>query len=329
VSRSDTQPVGLGLSRRVLLSLLCLLLTATGLALGWSSLEPSFAGAAEAARESNPALLFLAGLLFAAVPASCGLLWREAIIGAGGGLSRWDACARYGVGSLVNTFAPAHVGDVVRAALLLRALPCGEPRRMVRCFGLVQGVRIAALAALLLASTLPVELALLPLFFGCSCNLRPARPRGADRARAHGPCGESGRRRRGSDRARRAGASVRCACDRSCPRTGRVAATHPGEPRCGERRHLGRPPRARDAAGRCRPGEHRSPWRRDRGRDLLWLGGGCGPPFLPEEPGGAPGRSPPVPRPAVAECPAGIVCSPDVVRAMAGLDLATIGSLGN
>jgi uncharacterized membrane protein YbhN (UPF0104 family) len=164
VSRSDTQPVGLGLSRRVLLSLLCLLLTATGLALGWSSLEPSFAGAAEAARESNPALLFLAGLLFAAVPASCGLLWREAIIGAGGGLSRWDACARYGVGSLVNTFAPAHVGDVVRAALLLRALPCGEPRRMVRCFGLVQGVRIAALAALLLASTLPVELALLPLF---------------------------------------------------------------------------------------------------------------------------------------------------------------------
>jgi uncharacterized membrane protein YbhN (UPF0104 family) len=163
VSRSDTQPVGLGLSRRVLPSLLCLLLTATGLALGWSSLEPSLAGAAEAARESNPALLLLAGLLFAAVPASCGLLWREAIIGAGGGLARWDACARYGVGSLVNTFAPAHVGDVVRAALLLRALPCGEPRRMVRCFGLVQGVRVAALAALLLASSLPVELALLPL----------------------------------------------------------------------------------------------------------------------------------------------------------------------
>jgi hypothetical protein len=155
--------VGLGLSRRVLLSLPCLLLTATGLALGWSSLEPSLAGAAEAARESNPALLLLAGLLFAAVPAWCGLLWREAIIGAGGGLSRWDACARYGVGSLVNTFAPAHVGDVVRAALLLQALPCGEPRRMMRCFGLVQGVRIAALAALLLASTLPVELALLPL----------------------------------------------------------------------------------------------------------------------------------------------------------------------
>jgi hypothetical protein len=35
VSRSDTQPVGLGLSRRVLPSLLCLLLTATGLALEW------------------------------------------------------------------------------------------------------------------------------------------------------------------------------------------------------------------------------------------------------------------------------------------------------
>lgn len=163
MSRSDTQPVGLRLSRRVLLSLVCLLLTATGLALGWSSLQPSLAGAADAARDSNPALLLLAGLLFAAVPASCGLLWREAIIRAGGGLSRWDACARYGAGSLVNTFAPAHVGDVVRAALLLRALPCGEPRRLVRCFGLVQGARIAALAALLLASTLPVELALLPL----------------------------------------------------------------------------------------------------------------------------------------------------------------------
>ena len=36
---------------------------------------------------------------------------------------RLDAYARYGVGSLVNSFAPAHAGDAVRLALFAKASP--------------------------------------------------------------------------------------------------------------------------------------------------------------------------------------------------------------
>ena len=39
-----------------------------------------------------------------------------------------DACARYGVGSLVNTFVPARAGDAVRVGLFSRVLPEGEGR---------------------------------------------------------------------------------------------------------------------------------------------------------------------------------------------------------
>jgi uncharacterized membrane protein YbhN (UPF0104 family) len=41
----------------------------------------------------------------------------------GGKLTLRDACARYGAGSLVNTFVPARAGDAVRIALFSRALP--------------------------------------------------------------------------------------------------------------------------------------------------------------------------------------------------------------
>ena len=161
MSPSGTQPVGFGL-RRVLLSLFCLSLTAGSIVLGWPRLADAVDGAGSAARGSDPRLLCLAGVLFAAAPASCGLLWRHAIVRAGGRLAPAQACARYGVGSLVNSFAPCHLGDVVRTALLCRALPSSAPRRIARCLGLVQGVRIATLAVLALASLLPPRLALLP-----------------------------------------------------------------------------------------------------------------------------------------------------------------------
>jgi Lysylphosphatidylglycerol synthase TM region len=160
VSRSGTQPVGFGL-RRVLLSLFCVSLTAGSIALAWPRLAEALDGAGKVALASDTSLLGLAGLLFAAVPASCGLLWRHAIVRAGGRLPPGQACARYGVGSLVNSFAPCHLGDVVRAALLYRALPSPAPRRIAGCVGLVEGVRITTLVALALVSWLPSSLGVL------------------------------------------------------------------------------------------------------------------------------------------------------------------------
>ena len=93
----------------------------------------------------------------------CGLAWRDAILRAGGEIGRVDACARYGVGSFVNSVAPAHLGDLVRAVLLLEKLPAGGRRRIVPWFGVIQGARLAALAALAIAAALPGLLIVLAL----------------------------------------------------------------------------------------------------------------------------------------------------------------------
>lgn len=120
----------------------------------------------------------LAGVLFAAATASCGLVWHHSLSRAGGRLGRIDACARYGVGSLVNSFAPAKLGDVVRLGLLLEALPKGGRRRIGRCFVTVQGARTATLAALVIAAAAPgwlAAFAVLPLV-GALVLPRDARP---------------------------------------------------------------------------------------------------------------------------------------------------------
>src|SRR6266571_4630287 len=66
--------------------------------------------------------LWLAGVGFAVSVLSAAGSWRCAIGLCGGRLSVGDACARYGVGSLVNTFVPARAGDAVRIGLFARTL---------------------------------------------------------------------------------------------------------------------------------------------------------------------------------------------------------------
>jgi hypothetical protein len=65
----------------------------------------------------------------------------------GGRLSRSDACARYGIGSLVNGLAPVRIGEAVRAALFAQALD-GEDRawRMGGVFGVVTAMRALVFA---------------------------------------------------------------------------------------------------------------------------------------------------------------------------------------
>jgi hypothetical protein len=161
VARGGAQPVKSCLRRRALLSLFGLVLAiAAGIA-AWPALQPTFSQAVTAAGRADARLLVLAGLLFAAAPAGCGLVWQHATGRAGARLGRVDACARYGVGSLINSFAPAHLGDVARTALLLEALPSGGRRRIISCFGAIQAARIAILVGLALAAMLPAELAVL------------------------------------------------------------------------------------------------------------------------------------------------------------------------
>jgi uncharacterized membrane protein YbhN (UPF0104 family) len=146
---------GTGHRRQVLLSVSCFALAVAATIALWPLISPAIADAAEGLGRISPELLVLSGALFAAAPIFCGLAWRDAIVRAGGDLGRVDACARYGVGSFVNSVAPAHLGDVVRAVLLLEKLPAGGRRRILPWFGVIQGARLAALAALALAAVLP------------------------------------------------------------------------------------------------------------------------------------------------------------------------------
>lgn len=70
----------------------------------------------------SPAWLWLAALSFASALAASGCGWRSALARCGGELTRGDAAARYGVGSLVNAVAPARLGSAVRFALFARTI---------------------------------------------------------------------------------------------------------------------------------------------------------------------------------------------------------------
>jgi uncharacterized membrane protein YbhN (UPF0104 family) len=75
---------------------------------------------------ADPKWLWIAGLGFVISVAGAAGSWRSAISLCGGRLTPVDAAARFGVGSLVNTFVPARAGDAVRIGLFARALPNKE-----------------------------------------------------------------------------------------------------------------------------------------------------------------------------------------------------------
>lgn len=83
-----------------------------------TQVEDAFARLADA----DPAWLWLAALCFVGSLVGSAGAWRSALGLCGARLGLSDACSRYGVGSLVNSFAPARLGDAVRIALFSRSL---------------------------------------------------------------------------------------------------------------------------------------------------------------------------------------------------------------
>ena len=147
----------------MLLSVSCLILAGLTAVAVRPLIDRPLSEAADGLAGMAPEYVLLAAAMFALAPLLCGLAWHQAILLSGGRLGRADACARYGVGSLVNSVAPAHLGDVVRAVLLLERLPPGTRRGILPWFGVIQGARLAALAALTIAALLPGPVALLAL----------------------------------------------------------------------------------------------------------------------------------------------------------------------
>src|SRR6266498_295197 len=96
--------------------------------------------------------------------------WRSVIRSCGGEVGRADAVARYAIGSAVNTFAPARLGDVVRIALFSRTLD--HPERAWTSAGAyttIGAVRTLVVAVLLVAGYAAGALPLWPLLGTLVC----------------------------------------------------------------------------------------------------------------------------------------------------------------
>ncbi|MEN3342634.1 MAG: Lysylphosphatidylglycerol synthase region [Actinomycetota bacterium] len=122
------------------------------------------AAAFAALDRADASWLWLAGAGFAVAVVSAAGSWRSALGLCGGRLSLTDACARYGAGSLVNTFVPARAGDAVRIGLFARALPHRERLWTTGgAFAALGAARAVVLAALVVSGAAAGMVPLWPL----------------------------------------------------------------------------------------------------------------------------------------------------------------------
>ena len=113
---------------------------------------------------ARPGWLWLAGVCFLGSLIGTAGAWRSGIGLVGGRIGWLDAGARYGIGSLINSFAPARLGDVVRLALFSRALD--EDERLWRAsgsFAVIGAARALVLALLIVAGSVVGALPLWPV----------------------------------------------------------------------------------------------------------------------------------------------------------------------
>jgi uncharacterized membrane protein YbhN (UPF0104 family) len=114
--------------------------------------------------DARPIWLWLAGVCFLGALAGTAGAWRSAIGLVGGRIGWLDAGARYGIGSLINSFAPARLGDVARLALFSRALDSEERLwRTSSSFAVIGAARALVLALLIVAGSIAGELPLWPV----------------------------------------------------------------------------------------------------------------------------------------------------------------------
>ena len=122
------------------------------------------ASALETLERADPRYLWIAaaGCALTVIGSAGG--WRTAIGLCGGETTLADATARFGVGSLVNTFIPARAGDAVRIGLFSRLVPGDHPLWTTGgAFAALGAARAVVLGALVLTGALAGAVPLWPL----------------------------------------------------------------------------------------------------------------------------------------------------------------------
>jgi hypothetical protein len=122
--------------------------------------------AASREEHGNHVLLLLGASAFALAPILTAAAWRSALQAAGGRLGFVAACSRYGIGSLVNSVTPLHLGDGIRIALFARALPRGVALQGVGALAALKLARLGVIAGVAGVAFLNVWLGV----FGAACG---------------------------------------------------------------------------------------------------------------------------------------------------------------
>jgi lysylphosphatidylglycerol synthase-like protein len=114
--------------------------------------------------DARPIWLWTAAFCFLGSLVATASAWRGALSLCGGRLSRSDACARYGIGSLVNGLSPVRVGEAARVALFAQALD-GQDRtwRMGGVFCVVTAMRSLVFAVVVVCAAAVGALPLWPV----------------------------------------------------------------------------------------------------------------------------------------------------------------------
>jgi len=117
---------------------------------------------------ADPIWLAVATLCFAAGFLTAVCAWRTALAASGGRISLRGGTASLGVGALVNTFAPARIGDAVKIALFSRAIDGPDPVWTAGgVYAAVSAARCLVIAVLVVAASLTGALPLWPVFVLC------------------------------------------------------------------------------------------------------------------------------------------------------------------
>ena len=127
--------------------------------LGRGTLSSAFADLARA----QPGWIVAAASFFALGLLASAAGWRVGLRACGGGAGFTQISARYAIGSLVNSLAPAHLGGAVRLGLLSRTLPGDD--RLWRAGGIAASVaaaRTLVLAALIVPAAVVGRIPLWP-----------------------------------------------------------------------------------------------------------------------------------------------------------------------
>ncbi len=117
---------------------------------------------------ANATWLAVATLCFAVGFLTAVCAWRTALAASGGRISLRQGTASLGVGALVNTFAPARLGDAVKIALFSRAIDGPDPVWTAGgVYAAVAAARCLVIAVLVVAASLAGALPLWPVFALC------------------------------------------------------------------------------------------------------------------------------------------------------------------